>query len=152
MEELEVIEKVEEHTNWVNSVVTIVKPNGNLRICRDPRDLNKVIKCEPYPMSTVDHYNAKCQSIFRSWCQLWILASEARPCNQGRTKKISRLLTYLGKFILNLRIPCSFTTSNPPGEGYRMAVAHRTTEEFYTAERVDNQSTYSEIFQLQETS
>jgi len=54
MVELEVIEKIEEPTDWVNSMVTIVKPNGSLRICIDPRDLNKAIKRETYPMSTVE--------------------------------------------------------------------------------------------------
>ena len=31
----------------------ITKPNGKPRICIDPRDLNKVIKCEYYPMRTI---------------------------------------------------------------------------------------------------
>ena len=53
MEELNVIERVEEPTDWVNSMVTIVKPNGSLRICIDSRHLNKVIKSEPYQMSTI---------------------------------------------------------------------------------------------------
>ena len=54
MEELEVIEKVEEPTDWVNSTVTIVKSNGKLRICIDPCDLNKAVKRDYYPMSTID--------------------------------------------------------------------------------------------------
>ena len=54
MEELDVIEKVVEPTDWVNSMVTIVKPKGSLRICIDTCDLNKAIKCEPYPMSTTE--------------------------------------------------------------------------------------------------
>ena len=43
MEVMEVIQKVEEPTDWVNSTVTINKPNGSLRICIDPRDLNQAI-------------------------------------------------------------------------------------------------------------
>ena len=54
MEELEVIEKVEEPTDWVNSMVTIVQPNGKLRISIDPCDLSKAVKCDYYPMSTID--------------------------------------------------------------------------------------------------
>ena len=53
MERLEVIE-VTEPTNWVNSMVTIIKPNGSLRICIDPRDLNKAIQREHYPMQTIE--------------------------------------------------------------------------------------------------
>ena len=54
MESLDVIEKVSTPTPWVNSMVTIVKPNGKLRICIDPRDLNKAIRREHYPMQTIE--------------------------------------------------------------------------------------------------
>ena len=54
MEKLKVIERVYEPTEWVNSMVTVVKPNGKLRICIDPRDLNKAIKREHYPMKTIE--------------------------------------------------------------------------------------------------
>ena len=35
---------VECHSDWVNSLVIRGKPNGSLRICLDPKDLNKAIK------------------------------------------------------------------------------------------------------------
>ena len=35
-------------------MVTVIKPNGKLRICIDPRDLNKAIKREYYPMRTIE--------------------------------------------------------------------------------------------------
>ena len=54
MEKLKVIERVYEPTEWVNSMVTVVKPNGKLRICIDPRNLNKAIKREHYPMKTIE--------------------------------------------------------------------------------------------------
>jgi len=50
MKKLNVIEKVEEAIDWVKSMVVITKPNGKLRICIDPRDLNKAVKQEYYPM------------------------------------------------------------------------------------------------------
>ena len=59
MESLEVIEKVTEPTNWVNSMVTIIKPNGSLRICIDPRDLNKAIQREHYPMQTIEEVTTR---------------------------------------------------------------------------------------------
>ena len=59
MERLNVIEKVQEATEWVNSMVVIAKPNGKLRICIDPCDLNKVIKCEYYPMRTIEEIAAR---------------------------------------------------------------------------------------------
>ena len=39
---------VDEPTDWVNSLVVREKPNGSLRICLDPKDLNKAIKMEHY--------------------------------------------------------------------------------------------------------
>ena len=46
------IQKVEEPTPWVNSMVVNEKESGKLRICIDPRDLNKVIEREPYELPT----------------------------------------------------------------------------------------------------
>ena len=39
-----VIRKVDEPTNWVNSLAYSRKQNGKLLICLDPKDLNKAIK------------------------------------------------------------------------------------------------------------
>ena len=44
MVSLGVIEKVDQPTDWVNSIVLIEKHNGDLRICLDPKDLNRAIK------------------------------------------------------------------------------------------------------------
>ncbi len=50
MSQLQVVTKVEEPTEWVNSMVCMDKKNKNkeLRICMDPGDLNKNIKREHY--------------------------------------------------------------------------------------------------------
>lgn len=53
MESIGVIVKQTEPTKWVNSIVTVVKPN-KIRICIDPQDLNKAIKHEHYPLLTVE--------------------------------------------------------------------------------------------------
>ncbi|XP_067047046.1 uncharacterized protein [Acropora muricata] len=44
---------VTEPTEWVSSMLVIVKPN-KLRICLDPRDLNKAIRREHYQLPTVE--------------------------------------------------------------------------------------------------
>ena len=54
MVQLEVIEKVNEPTDWVNSIVVAEKPNGKLRLCLDPKDLNKAIKRPHYSMKTLE--------------------------------------------------------------------------------------------------
>ena len=78
MDKLDVIEKVEELTDWVNSMITIVKPNGNLRICIHPRDLNKAVKRDYYSMSTIDDIdtrmpNAKVFSVLDASSGFWQL-------------------------------------------------------------------------------
>jgi len=58
MESLDVIEKVTEPMNWVSSMLKIIKPNGSLRICNDPRNLNQAIQREHYPMQTTEEVTA----------------------------------------------------------------------------------------------
>ena len=53
MEKLDVITPVTTPTEWVSSLVTVVKPN-KIRLCIDPKDLNKAVKREYYPMKTVE--------------------------------------------------------------------------------------------------
>ena len=54
MEKKGVIIKQNEPTEWVNSMVTVLNPNGKLRICMDPKDLNKAIMREHHPMKTIE--------------------------------------------------------------------------------------------------
>ena len=59
MEKLNIITKVDEPTNWVNSLVVVPKPNGTVRICLDPRDLNKAINREHYKMPTLEEITSQ---------------------------------------------------------------------------------------------
>lgn len=47
------IAKVKEPTDWVNSMVTVVK-GDKVRICLDPRDLNRAVRREHYKIPTVE--------------------------------------------------------------------------------------------------
>ena len=49
MEESMVIMKVTEPTDWVNFLVVVKKPNGKLRICLNPKDLNTAISSRITP-------------------------------------------------------------------------------------------------------
>jgi hypothetical protein len=59
MEREGVICTVNEPTNWVNGIVTPVKKNGDLRVCLDPRPLNKAIKREHYKLPTREEVMAQ---------------------------------------------------------------------------------------------
>ena len=54
MENNEVIKKVQEPTDWVNSMVCTKKSDGSLRVCLDPKDLNKAIKRCHYKTPTLE--------------------------------------------------------------------------------------------------
>lgn len=54
MTALGVIKKVEEPTEWVNSMVCVKKQSSDLRLCMDPKDLNANIKREHYQIPTRD--------------------------------------------------------------------------------------------------
>ncbi|CAC5384739.1 unnamed protein product [Mytilus coruscus] len=54
MEQNEIIVKQTEPTPWVNSMVTVIKPNNKVRICLAPIDLNKGIRRAHYPLKTTE--------------------------------------------------------------------------------------------------
>ena len=54
MKEKGIISEVTQPTDWVNSIVVKEKPNGKLRICLDPRDLNNALKRDHYPTPTLE--------------------------------------------------------------------------------------------------
>ena len=62
MEQIGVIVKQDQPTEWVNSMVTPTKPNGKIRVCIDPRDLNQAIQREHYPMKTIEDITPKMQN------------------------------------------------------------------------------------------
>ena len=59
LERMRDIEKVSEPTEWVNSLVVVEKPDKKERLRLDPRDFNKSIIRDHYPMKTVEEVSAK---------------------------------------------------------------------------------------------
>ena len=60
MQKKGVIVPVEAPTDWVSSLVVVEKQKGGkLRVCLDPRDLNRAIKREYYPLPTLEDITAK---------------------------------------------------------------------------------------------
>ncbi|UYV83111.1 K02A2.6-like [Cordylochernes scorpioides] len=54
MEKLDIIEKVEEPSEWTHPIVVVQKPSGDVRICMDPRELNKYVQRERYILPTAE--------------------------------------------------------------------------------------------------
>ncbi|CAI6372162.1 unnamed protein product [Macrosiphum euphorbiae] len=57
--ELGIISKINEPTSWVNKIVIVEKPNGSIRICLDPKDLNMAIKKEYFSLPTLNDLSAE---------------------------------------------------------------------------------------------
>ena len=54
-----IIQPVQGHTDWINSVVPVSKPDGSIRLCLDLKDLNKSIKRNQYYAKTIDEVSAE---------------------------------------------------------------------------------------------
>jgi len=54
LESREIIKPVNEPLDWLNKMVLVEKPDGSLRICIDPFELNKYIIRENYTIPTVE--------------------------------------------------------------------------------------------------
>ena len=54
MEEMGVIAKEEQPTDWISSLVTVKKPNGKIRVCIDPKPLNRALIRSQYLMPTLE--------------------------------------------------------------------------------------------------
>ena len=59
MEDLDVIRKVSEPTDWVSSIALSRKSNDHLRVCLDPRDLNKALKRTHHRTPTLEEITFK---------------------------------------------------------------------------------------------
>ena len=98
MVEQDVIERVTEPTDWVSSLVVVEKSNGKLRVCLDPRNLNKEIKCPHYTMPTLEDAVSK----------------------MADAKFFSKLDARSGYWQIGLEEKCSYlTTFNTPFGRYR---------------------------------
>ena len=54
MVDKDIIERVNEPAEWVSQLVIATKPSGKLRICLDPREINKIILRERFQLRVLD--------------------------------------------------------------------------------------------------
>ena len=52
--EMVMLAPIEEPNPWVSSLVVATTKSGNLRVCIDQRELNKVLKRETYQLPILD--------------------------------------------------------------------------------------------------
>ena len=80
--------KVNEPTDWVNSRVIAEKSNGKVRLCIDPKDLNKEIKREHFQIPTKEDIIGKLEN-----ASCFSKVDAAAGFNQIRLARPSSLLT-----------------------------------------------------------
>lgn len=81
MVNMKVITPVSEATDWVSSMVAARKKSGDIRICIDPRDLNRALKRPRHPLHSVeellsDMANAKFFSVLDVTSGFWTVPLE----------------------------------------------------------------------------
>lgn len=78
MEELGVVRKVTHPTDWVNAIVLIAKKDGGIRVCLDPRPLNRAVRRAQYTLPTVSELAARLRgatvfSVLDARCGFWMV-------------------------------------------------------------------------------
>ncbi|KAA0714109.1 Retrovirus-related Pol polyprotein from transposon opus [Triplophysa tibetana] len=109
MEQMNVIARQTDPTDWVSSMVTIVKPD-KIRICLDPQDLNKAIKREHYPLLTVEEVvsnmpNAKVFSVLDANQGFWQIKLDED------SSKLCTFNTPIGRYRF-LRLPFGISSAS----------------------------------------
>lgn len=110
MEKQQIIAKVTEPTEWVNSMVATEKPRtGKLRVCLDPKDLNKVIKRPHYPLPTLEDITCKLAGA----CYFSVMDARSGYWAIKLTEESSKLTTFntvFGRYRF-LRLPFGLKSS-----------------------------------------
>ena len=115
METAGVIARVDKPADWISSLVAFRKPNGSIRPCLDPKDLNRAIIRNHYPIPTLEDVlpkltKAKCFSLLDAKDGfLQVKLAE-------KSRKLTTFWTPLGRMCWN-RLP--FGLSSSPEEYQR---------------------------------
>ena len=95
-----IIPKVDEPSDWVNSLVCVTKANGTLQLCLDPKDLNRSIKRPHHCTPTLDDVlpklnGAKYFSIVDAAVDIGTLNSiTPAPCTRPSTHLMADIGSY----------------------------------------------------------
>lgn len=78
MEGLGVVRKVTHPTDWVNAIVLVAKKDGGIRVCLDPRPLNRAVRRAHYTLPTVGELAARLRgaavfSVLDARCGFWMM-------------------------------------------------------------------------------
>lgn len=122
MEQMKIIRKVSEATEWVSSLVVVRKTDGSLRLCLDPRNLNQAVIREIHQLPTFEELASKMHG-----ARVFSILDANKGFYQVKLSEQSQLLTTFnaGKYgrYCYQRLP--FGLSSAP------EVFHRTFKELF---------------------
>ena len=96
----DMISPVKEPTPWVNSIVCVTKANGSVRLCLDPRDLNKAIRKPHYVTPTFEDVPAKLNGA--RWFTIVDIKSGYWHLNlDQKSRKLTTFITPNGRYLFN---------------------------------------------------
>ena len=104
-----IISRIEEPTDWVNQMVWERKPSGSLRICINPRDLNKAVKREHYQLPTREEIEAEMGGA-KYFSKLDAANGFFQIELEEESAKLCTFATPFGRFFFN-RLPMGLTSS-----------------------------------------
>ena len=78
-----IITEVHEHAEWINSIVPVMKEDDSLRLCLDPKDLNKAIERNQWYARTPDDIlpelaQSKCFTVKDATSRFWHMPLDFR--------------------------------------------------------------------------
>ena len=63
----DIITEVNQHTEWVNCIVPVSKPDGSIRLCLDPKHLNKAVKKKTIVLQDIEqHFTTPFKSLYNN--------------------------------------------------------------------------------------
>ena len=109
MEEMKVVSKIDEPTDWCTAIVPVTESNGGMRVCVDLRHLNKSVQREVFILPTVEDISQRptgatvfstldCSSSF------WQL-----PLDQA-SARLTTFITPVGRYYFN-RMPYGLSSA-----------------------------------------
>ena len=109
LEKLDVIEKVNEPSEWISPVVVVLKPNGDIRLCVDMRQANQAVKRVHHPTPTIDEL-LQDMNESKFFSKLDIKWAYHQMELQPESRAITTFITHRGLYRykrLNFRISCA---------------------------------------------
>ena len=80
-----IITEVHKHTQWINSIVPVMKPDSSLRLCLNPKDLTKAIERNQWYSRMIDDILPELANSVQNTerCNLRLLACTTRLSKQS---------------------------------------------------------------------